>query len=388
MYKSTPNIKLASKQDCTGCSACSTTCPTNSIVMRKDNEGFLQPSIDPKTCIECHKCEHSCPIISPKPIDISDPNSYVARSNSDNVLKQSTSGGIFYTLAEWIINKKGVVFGARFNEQWELVHDYTETIEGLKPFMRSKYIQSSTGDTFKQAKQFLQQGRYVLFVGTPCQIGGLKSYLHKEYDNLLLVDFVCHGVPSPKIWKKYLKEKCSTSEVSYVSFRDKEKGWDGLYEMKINYGKKSYRSDSERDEYLYGFLNNYSLRQCCYSCKFKSRSRHSDITIADAWGVEEYMPTMYSKKGASLVLIHTLKGNQIYSEISNLIMSQHVEIDAALQYNRRATTSVPHTHYRAFFFVVTKWISVKSAIRAITWLQKEKKRLVAYKQSIRQICHT
>ena len=158
--------------------------------------------------------------------------------------------------------------------------------------------------------------------------------------------------------------------------------------MKINYGKKSYRSDSERDEYLYGFLNNYSLRQCCYSCKFKSRSRHSDITIADAWGVEEYMPTMYSKKGASLVLIHTLKGNQIYSEISNLIMSQHVEIDAALQYNRRATTSVPHTHYRAFFFVVTKWISVKSAIRAITWLQKEKKRLVAYKQSLRQICHT
>lgn len=382
--KKNVNIKLASEKDCTGCSACATICPSNSISMHADNDGFLQPCIDSKTCIACHRCENTCPVINQKPVGSTfETISYVARCNQDGVLEHSTSGGVFYSLAEWVIRKKGVVFGARFNEQWELVHDYTETMEGLDPFMRSKYVQSRLGETFNQAKQFLQEGRMVLFVGTPCQVGGLKSYLSREYENLLLVDFVCHGVPSPKIWKQYLEEKCNVSTVSRVNFRDKQNGWDGLYEMRIDCGDNTYKSNSETDEYLFGFLNNYFLRNCCYFCKFKNGSRYSDLTIADAWGVEEYLPEMYNSNGTSLVLIHTLRGKDMFFNISKQLISQQVELGSALEFNRRATTSVPYTNYRPFFFKVTKLISVKGAIRVIVWLRKIKKHFYTCKRLIK-----
>ena len=170
--KKKTNIQLASRNACTGCAACASVCPTSSITMRQDNEGFLQPHIDADTCINCHKCEKTCPIVSP----ITIPNdfetqAYAAINKDEAVRMRSSSGGMFLALTKWTIEQGGVVFGARFNDQWEVVHDYTETLEGIEPFMRSKYVQSRIGDTFKQAKQFLEQGRWVLYSGTPCQIG-------------------------------------------------------------------------------------------------------------------------------------------------------------------------------------------------------------------------
>ena len=198
-------INIEDKKQCCGCSACVQRCPKQCIVMKEDEEGFLYPVADKDVCIDCNLCEQVCPVLRQReerePLDV-----YAAFNKNEEVRMQSSSGGVFTALAESIIKEGGVVFGARFNEDWEVVHDYVETVEGLSAFRGSKYVQSRIGCTFSQAEQFLKQGRKVLFSGTPCQIAGLKLFLRKEYENLLSVDFICHGVPSPGVWRQYLNE--------------------------------------------------------------------------------------------------------------------------------------------------------------------------------------
>ena len=205
----TPN-----KSDCVGCFACCSICPVDCIAMQDDKEGFLYPFYhDKKQCINCGCCKKVCPVITQrndsKPLGV-----YAAKNPDEKIRLQSSSGGIFTLLAEHIINEGGVVFGARFNENWEIIHSYAETIEGVATFRGSKYVQSKIGESYKQAKFFLTMGggRKVLFSGTPCQIAGLKAFLQKDYSNLLTVDFVCHGVPSPLVWKKYLDELLVTPQ--------------------------------------------------------------------------------------------------------------------------------------------------------------------------------
>ena len=232
------NIKV--KQDCCGCSACMQICPKQSITMVTDNEGFLYPEVNNTTCIDCGLCEKVCPVLNQndgsQPIEV-----YAAKNNNEQIRLKSSSGGIFTLLAEKIIAEGGVVFGAKFNTDWSVVHSYTETIDGLEDFRGSKYVQSSIGDNFLKAKQFLTDGRKVLFSGTPCQIAGLKHFLRKEYDNLLTIEVVCHGAPSPRVWKDYLeyrkervykkgKNTVSLSQnempqIVGIAFRDKTNGW-------------------------------------------------------------------------------------------------------------------------------------------------------------------
>jgi coenzyme F420-reducing hydrogenase beta subunit len=193
------------KQACCGCGACAQKCPTGCIIMQEDTEGFLYPEIDKKSCVGCKVCEEVCPSVHPKeprtPLRV-----YAAKNKDEAVRLESSSGGIFTVLAEKIIDRKGVVFGARFNEDWEVIHSYVETKEKLSVFRGSKYVQSRIGESYKQAEEFLKAGRFVLFSGTPCQIAGLKLFLKKEYENLVTVDLICHGVPSPGVWRKYLDE--------------------------------------------------------------------------------------------------------------------------------------------------------------------------------------
>jgi coenzyme F420-reducing hydrogenase beta subunit len=211
---------------CTACSACVAICPKNCIVMQNDKEGFPYPEIKTMRCIHCNLCEKVCPVLANNDVLRNATNVYVAKNNDENIRLSSSSGGIFTLLAEQIIQKGGVVFGCRFNEKWEVVHDCTETIEGIAAFRGSKYVQSKIGNTFSQTKEFLDNGRIVLFSGTPCQISGLKHYLRKEYDNLLTVDFICHGVPSPKAWKRYMSYLTDNKLVTWgVYFRDKTLGW-------------------------------------------------------------------------------------------------------------------------------------------------------------------
>ena len=218
------DIHLASSDTCTGCSACASVCPTESISMKIDREGFLQPCIDTKTCIGCHRCEKICPAINAIIKNDFVSHAYNAQTSDDYALRKSSSGGAFYELSRYVIEKGGVVFGVKF-KGIHVQHDYAETLEGVEAFMGSKYIQSEIGNTFKIAKSFLDQGRWVLYSGTPCQIAGFKRYLNRDYEKLITVDLICHGVPSPGIWEKYiqrLKRKINAGDIKDIRFRIKD----------------------------------------------------------------------------------------------------------------------------------------------------------------------
>ena len=379
--KKKTNIQLASRNACTGCAACASVCPTGSITMREDKEGFLQPHIDAKTCISCHKCEKTCPIVSPITIPTDfETQAYAAINKDEAIRMRSSSGGMFHTLAKWTIEQGGVVFGARFNDQWEVVHDYTETLEGIEPFMRSKYVQSRIGDTFKQAKQFLEQGRQVLFVGTPCQIGGLKAYLHKEYDNLLMVDFICHGVPSPKIWKKYVEETVRGDKLLSFNFRDKSDGWNSNQCIIAATTTTITRAKLMDNPFFRGFRKEIYLRPSCYMCQFRTYHRISDFTIADFWGVDQRCPSMYDNKGTSIVFIHTQLAQNVFKDLSDGL---HTKI----QSREDATCGNPGMDYenpeqspitRKLFYIAYHLVSFRCAMQIVDVISTTKGTFVKY----------
>ena len=306
-------IEISNKQKCCGCSACIQACPTQCMSFNEDEQGFCYPLVDKDRCIDCGLCEKVCPSLNQ--IEKRKPQSaYAAINPNEEIRMKSSSGGIFTMLADRIIKDGGVVFGARFNETWEVIHDFTETEEGLEPFRGSKYVQSRIGETYKQAKVFLDGNRKVLFTGTPCQIAGLKKYLRKEYDNLLTVDVVCHGVPSPLVWREYLKNRLPG--ITHISFRDKSTGWK-KYSVVIS-GKTTMNSEEEfvhetydKNIYMQVFLKNLCLRPSCHNCPAKSGKSGSDITIADYWGAESVQGIENDDKGISLVLANCLKGDEI-----------------------------------------------------------------------------
>ena len=339
-------IDIKDKKECCGCSACVQKCPKQCISLQEDNEGFLYQIVDKETCIDCGLCEKVCPVLNRneprKPLKV-----YAAINKNEEIRLQSSSGGIFTLLAEKTINVGGVVFGARFDENWEVKHDYTETIEGLAAFRGSKYVQSRIEDSFKKAESFLKEGRKVLFSGTPCQIAGLKHYLRKEYDNLLSVDVVCHGVPSPLVWRTYLdgvfqtiRTKCGTENklvslslnelpvITSISFRDKTNGWKKFGFRIRSFASKAAEnmvSESVDDVFLYEtldknlfmqiFLKNLNLRPSCYSCPSKSGKCNSDITLADYWGVGIYHPECDDDKGTSLILVNSKDGDRLLDDL-------------------------------------------------------------------------
>lgn len=304
-------ITISDKHNCCGCTACVQACPKQCISMQQDAEGFLYPQVDTSSCIDCGLCEKVCPFLHPYE-PRTPKHTYAAINNNEQIRMESSSGGIFTLLAEQILNDGGVVFGARFDEKWQVTIDYTETIDGLASFRGSKYVQARVGDTYAECAKFLKAGRKVLYSGTPCQIAGLKHYLRKEYDNLLTVDFVCHGVPSPKVWGKYLQEVVGTVNVQGVAMRDKQhEGWK-RFNFVLDYKKDgemiSLSSWHQKNDYMNGFLRDMILRPSCYACKAKECRSHSDITIADFWGIQTLCPAMDDDKGTGLVLIHTAKG--------------------------------------------------------------------------------
>lgn len=303
-------IHITEKCNCCGCGTCVQRCPKQCITLDVDKEGFSYPVVDTSVCVDCGLCEQVCPFLHP--YEKREPLRTLAAYNTrEEVRMQSSSGGIFSLLAEKVIQEGGVVFGARFDEDWQVTIDYAETINGLSAFRGSKYVQARVGDTFKQCEAFLKAGRKVLYSGTPCQVAGLKHFLRKEYDNLLTVDFVCHGVPSPKVWGLYLKEVVGAVNVNGVSMRDKCKGW-ANYHFTMSYNEENYAitlsSPHGKNDYMNAFLRDMILRPSCYGCKAKECRSHSDITIGDYWGINSVRPTMNDDKGIGLVLVHTNKG--------------------------------------------------------------------------------
>jgi coenzyme F420-reducing hydrogenase beta subunit len=352
--------------------------------MTEDEEGFLYPKVDTNLCVDCHLCEKVCPVINQS--EPRQPIACYAAKNPDNKVRMtSSSGGIFTMLAEKVINEGGVVFGALFNEKWQVVHSYKDTNDGLVYFRGSKYVQSVIGNTFKETEHFLKEGRKVLFSGTPCQIAGLKKFLQKEYDNLLTVDFICHGVPSPGVFRWYLQEDLNTfaahvgskNSVSFptitsipkgdvmmpegisitdIRFRDKREGWkkysfvlqlaEATAEGKQNTVSLSYTAKNHT--FIRGFLKNLYLRPSCYSCPSKSLKSESDITIADFWRIERIHPELDDDKGISTILVNTTQGHEYCSMLSDIAIPCNIEF--VKKYNSALDKSPVIPQNRGKFF--------------------------------------
>lgn len=363
-------IEIRKKKNCCGCSACEQRCPHHCIVLREDSEGFLYPHVYKERCTSCGICEKVCPVqnraAAHSPLKV-----YAAKNKNKQELLSSSSGGLFVIFAKKIIKEGGVVFGAKFDESWNVVHAYTEKEEGIRAFMGSKYVQSQIGSAFSDAKGFLQSGRKVLFSGTPCQIAGLNGYLGHRYDNLLTIDVICHGVPSPMVWKHYLNEivrkvchdENSVSSplilnssgrdalferITSISFRDKRTDWKKFsfalsLAKDLSEGKQNSVSLSHtfsEDNYMRLFLSNVILRPSCYHCPSKEGKSNSDITIADFWGIERVHANFDDERGVGLLLVNTEKGQFALDEESLYLKSREVSLSDAVGSNPSYYTSV------------------------------------------------
>lgn len=349
-------LEIKEKQLCSGCHACVNVCPKQCIRMQADAEGFLYPEIDKMQCVGCHLCEKICPILNDKGYaQQSLQDAYAAYCKDDAVRMKSSSGGIFTLLAEQILEQGGVVFGAALTEDCRSVrHIGVETKEQLALLRGSKYVQSTIGMTYRDAKTFLDAGRLVFFTGTPCQIGGLYAYLRRNYDNLITQDLICHGVPSPKVWERYveLREQREGAKVTAASFRNKVSGWK-VYSLSLTFenGTTSAMTIQE-DPYMKGFLADLYLRPSCHACAFKTTQRQADLTLADFWGVQNVLPMLDDNQGTSVVWLHSEKGRAIYEKIMPQLKSEKVAIKQALVYNAAAVTSVPEPSGRKRFWAV------------------------------------
>lgn len=344
-------IQITEKHNCTGCHACSNICPKQCITMEADSEGFLYPKVDLDSCVDCGLCEKVCPVLNKLKVE-NEPRAYACYNKNEQIRLESSSGGIFTLIAEQVINDSGVVFGVGLDKALTALHSYVETKEQLKAFRGSKYVQSKIGETYKKAEAFLNQNKKVLFTGTPCQIAGLKAYLQKDYDNLICVDIICHGVPSPKVWEKYLsyQEKLVGAKAQGAHFRHKNKGWN-RFSMALEFknGDKQIQT-LDKDLYMQAFLKDTCLRPSCYKCNFKTLHRQSDITIADFWGIEKVLPKLDDDKGTSLLLVNSVKGKELFDFLKDSILYEQVDLNKAVSYNPAAFKSANENPNREGFF--------------------------------------
>ena len=352
------------KEICSGCSACANVCPVNAISMQPDKEGFLYPEIDFEKCIKCGKCRNICPVANKYKDTEQIPNVYAAVNNNEETRLNSSSGGLFTALAEKVIEDGGVVFGAGFAENLKVVHKMCGDKNGLSELRGSKYVQSEIGNTYREAKEHLEAGKKVLFVGTPCQIGGLFAYLGKEYDNLITVDFICHGVPSPKVWEKYVefREAKAVSKTQRIFFRHKKYGWK-MYSVQFKFSNcTEYIQVLTKDLYMRGFLAHLYLRPACGVCSFKQIGRQSDITLADFWGIEKTESQFNDNKGASLVMVHSAKGEEIFTSLSDKVSFEKSDYDFATADNPSYFRSAHHSLFRKEFFKALDKNSVEKLV--------------------------
>lgn len=346
-------IEITDKELCCGCTACKNICPKNAIEMVQDEEGFLYPKVDKEKCIECGKCKKVCPVLNKKNI-AKVQSGYVLNHKDLEIRANSTSGGAFTPIAEYVLDKNGVVFGATFDKEYKVVHQYIEDKNELSRFRGSKYVQSFLGKSFVEAKKFLDEGRFVCFSGTPCQIEGLKNYLEKGYDNLITVDIMCHAVPSPLVLSKYLsyirKTKLHDEEIKQVMFRDKSKYGFKYSTMTIRSENYEYCNGIDTDPYLRAFFGDLSDRPSCYNCAFKKLYHESDFTIWDCFIAEKFDKKLDDDKGTSRMLINTKKGHMVFDEIKNKFDFTKIQVDNLTKNVKEMYNSVSFPSKREVFF--------------------------------------
>ena len=346
-------IDIKDKKDCCGCWACKNVCPVQCITMPEDEEGFRYPTVDKDKCINCHLCEKVCPIINKKEEPAKPQKAYVVQNKDPQVLRESTSGGAFSAIAKAVIRKGGIVFGAGFDTKGVVRHQAVEKEEDLRIFRNSKYVQSLVGDTYKQVKDSLKQGRLVLFSGTPCQLEGLIFYLReKHYDNLLLIDVVCRAVPSPLVLRKYeeMQQKKMNSEIDDIKFRDKYHGYKYSSLSIRTKDKQEYHEGIDTDPYLRAFFAASSIRPSCTQCKFRSRYRRTDMTLWDCFTIEHFSKELDNDKGATRILVHTQRGADLLNSLVDDLKIVEVNPEDAVDGVKEMLTSPQrNVNCKAFF---------------------------------------
>lgn len=330
---------LTSKQLCTGCTACVNVCPNHCIELNEDKYGFTFPQITkPSLCIECGQCENICPVMKEKELSNISPTAYAAFSKDESMRLCSSSGGIFSELAKAVLSQSGVVYGAAYDEKFDVKHICVDKFEDLYKIRGAKYAQSLLGDTFESIINNLKNGQKILFSGTPCQVAGLKS-LVGDNDNLFCVDFVCHGVPSQSAWSVYVKYRAkSDSRGEFpisINLRSKHTGWSKYRYSNLFCYKdgKIYSAKSGQDLYMKLFVGDYINRESCQNCNFKGYSRASDITLGDFWGIWDIDSTMDDNKGTSVVIVQSNKGHDLLKAVANNIVYKEVSLERAGRQN-------------------------------------------------------
>lgn len=334
--------EITKNDNCTGCTACVNICPQNCLMMKADAQGFLYPTIQyPEKCIDCNLCAKVCPLNRDQMYTISGEmtEAYAAYSLDDGLREESSSGGMFSEIAQIVLRAGGVVYGATYSEDFRIIHVCVESYAELEKLRGAKYAQSDLNYVFSEVEKKLEAGQAVLFSGTPCQIAGLKSFLKRDYDNLLTVDIVCHGVPSPAAWKQYVlfraKNDCDGKLPQKINLRSKVTGWSKYrYSNVYDYpGGKKYVQWGGEDLYMKLFVHDYINRKSCETCHFKGFQRISDITLGDFWGIWDEVPEMDDDKGTSLILIHSQKGKSYFHALDKKICYKKVTLEQAVAQN-------------------------------------------------------
>ena len=344
------NINNVDYINCTGCAACSSICHSDAIIMQENMEGFKYPKVIEEKCTDCNICVKICPALNISD-HINKNQLCYAVKGQDDIRYKSSSGGFFTYIAEYVIEMGGgCVAGAAFDENLYLSHIIVDNKQDLEKLKKSKYIQSDINNTFREIKKLLKNDRYVLFSGTPCQVAGLKSYLKKDYDNLITLDLVCHGVPPQKLFHKYLNDEFPNEKITGYDFRDKSKGWEISVES-IKTENNEIKRDFYENAYGKAFIENLSLRKCCGKCDYANLERQGDITIGDFWGINAYNKNINDNKGVSLILVNSIKGKNFFNSIKGKLPEyMQIPIDYAVRENTVLKKPV-HLHInRSKFF--------------------------------------
>jgi coenzyme F420-reducing hydrogenase beta subunit len=339
---------------CDGCEACTSACPASCIELREDGEGFRYPRIDPAACTECGVCEEVCPALSPAPAPGAPaPAVFAARTLDAATREASSSGGVFSAIAEDVLARGGAVFGARFDAELELRHAAAERAADLAPLRGSKYLPSLVGEAFGAVRRCVEEGRPALFVGTPCQVGGLRAFLGSRgaEGSLVAMDLVCHGVPSLRAFRAYTAwlERRHASRVTGVRFRDKREGWRRFQVVASFEDGGEYRRPFGDDPYMRAFLWNLCLRPACHACRWARLPRVGDLTLGDYWGIEAVRPDLDDDRGTSAVLVNTARGEQALARVRDRLALEPTPLEAAVAGNVCLVRPVAASPRRAAF---------------------------------------
>ncbi|MDR3050120.1 MAG: Coenzyme F420 hydrogenase/dehydrogenase, beta subunit C-terminal domain [Oscillospiraceae bacterium] len=343
---------------CTGCGACLRACAAGALAMRRDGQGFACPARDMRACTGCGACRKICPVESAQTrlwLAV-----FAARSLDEGIRGASSSGGAFTALAQGVLARGGVVFGAAWADgdpAWALAHAAAEDAASLARLRGSKYLQSDAVPSYAQVRDALRAGRSALFSGTPCQVAGLYVWLGGDQPGLLTVDLVCHGTPSPTVFAAYLQglEAARGQRVTHYSFRDKRRGWQHFCAAARFAQGEDYVAGQDEDPYLRIFLQNVTLRPSCYACPYAGEKRPADITLGDLWGAERLLPEWDDDRGLSLILVNTEKGRQAMADAAPALWTQPVEARSFVRFNPCIERPVaPHPLRERFFRVFAK----------------------------------